>query len=109
MVISFAIVYGTFWLFEGQEQAAGRAAQRFPMAAGAARPAPTPSLQTQPFKDLFTLRADEANRLDSYGWIDKEGGITRIPIERVKQVNQDSVVIEFSASSLNRLPRIAGR
>ena len=32
---------------------------------------------------------------------------TRIPVGRIKQVNQDAVVIEFTASGLNRLPRIA--
>jgi uncharacterized protein YrrD len=31
---------------------------------------------------------------------------TRIPVERIKQVNQDAVVIEYSASSLNRLARM---
>ena len=32
---------------------------------------------------------------------------TRIPVERIKQVNQDAIVIEYTAASLNRLPRIA--
>ena len=32
---------------------------------------------------------------------------TRIPVERIKQVNQDAVVIEYSASSLNRLTRMS--
>lgn len=32
---------------------------------------------------------------------------TRIPVARIKQVNQDAVVIEYTASGLNRLPRIA--
>ena len=30
---------------------------------------------------------------------------TQIPVERIKQVNQDAVVVEYSASSLNRLSR----
>jgi hypothetical protein len=86
MVISFAIVYGTFRFFEDQAQDADRAAQRFPLAAGALRPGPTPALQTQPFKDLYTLRAEEARRLETYGWVDKEGGVTRIPIDRAMEV-----------------------
>jgi uncharacterized protein YrrD len=32
--------------------------------------------------------------------------LTRIEVARIKQVNQDAVVIEYSASSLNRLARI---
>ena len=86
MLISFAIVYATFWLFEGQEKAADRAAPRFPTAVGVTRPAPTPALQTQPFKDLHTLRAEEAAQLGTYGWVDKEGGVTRIPVDRAMEV-----------------------
>ena len=86
MLISFAIVYATFWLFEGQERAADRAAPRLPTAVGVTRPAPTPALQTQPFKDLHTLRAEEAAQLDTYSWVDKEGGVTRIPVDRAMEV-----------------------
>lgn len=32
---------------------------------------------------------------------------TRIPAARIKHVNEDAVVIEFTASSLDQLPRIA--
>ncbi len=32
------------------------------------------------------LRHSEAERLESYGWVDKEGGIARIPIERAMEV-----------------------
>lgn len=86
MIISGAIVYGSFWFFEGQERRANTAAQRFPLAAGVTRPAPTPALQTQPFKDIYLLRAEEAKQLGSYGWVDKDGGIARIPIDRAMDV-----------------------
>ncbi len=61
--MSFGIVYGTFWFFDSQESAANAAAQRFPLAAGYQRPAPTPSLQTQPFRDIYLLRDEEAKKL----------------------------------------------
>jgi hypothetical protein len=32
---------------------------------------------------------------------------TRVPVERIKQVNSDAVVIEFNAARLKRLPRVA--
>jgi hypothetical protein len=86
MTISVAIVYGAFWFFEGQQQAANTAAQRFPLAAGAERTRPTPALQNQPFKDVYQLRLEEAARLGSYGWVDKDGGVTRLPIERAMDV-----------------------
>ena len=81
MVISAAIVYGTFWFFEGQEVTANRAAQVFPLAVGQVKEPPAPNLQTQPFKDIFTLRSSEQERLNGYGWVDKNIGAAHIPVE----------------------------
>lgn len=86
MVLSFGIVYGVFRFFDGRQQAADAATQQFPLAAGVTRQNPTPFLQTQPFKDIYTLRQDENSKLTGYGWVDKEGGVTRIPIERAMEL-----------------------
>src|SRR5687767_4534886 len=86
MVLSFGIVYGAFWFFERQERAANTATERFPLAKDYTRPTPTPALQTQPFRDLYMLREEEAKKLQSYGWVDKEGGVTRIPVDRAMEV-----------------------
>jgi hypothetical protein len=86
MVLSFGIVYGAFVFFDRLERTANAEAQRYPLAAGATRPAPTPSLQTQPFKDVYTLREDEAKKLHSYGWVDQDGGVARIPIDRAMEL-----------------------
>ena len=32
---------------------------------------------------------------------------TQIPVARIKQVNEDAVVIEYTAAALSRLPRVA--
>jgi hypothetical protein len=85
MVLSFGIVYGAFRFFDSQAKTAN-ADPRYPMAAGLTRPAPTPSLQTQPFKDIYTLREDEAKQLKSYGWVDKDGGVARIPVDRAMEL-----------------------
>jgi hypothetical protein len=85
MVLSFGIVYGAFRFFDSQARTAN-AEPRYPMAAGLTRPAPTPSLQTQPFKDIYMLREDEANKLKSYGWVDQDGGVTRIPVDRAMEL-----------------------
>ena len=82
MVISVVIVYGTFWFFEARTKGADATAQKYPLAVGRAKTPPAPNLQTQPFKDIYLLRQAEAEKLESYGWIDKAGGITRIPIDR---------------------------
>ena len=92
MVLSFGIVYGAFWFFERQERAGSVRSQQFPLAApeGEAarteRPRPTPALQTQPFSDIYSLRQGEADKLGTYGWVDKDGGVTRIPIDRAMEV-----------------------
>jgi hypothetical protein len=44
--------------------------------------APAPRLESNPSVDLETFRAAEEAKLNSYGWIDKDTGIVRIPIER---------------------------
>ena len=86
MVISIFIVYGTFWFFNRQEQAANVAAQKYPLAVGQVKAPPAPNLQTQPFRDIYSLRESEAQKLSSYGWVDKEGGVARIPIDRAMEV-----------------------
>ena len=86
MLASFGIVYGTFWFFEGREQAASAAAQKYPLAVSVHKEPPGPNLQKQPFKDIYTLRQGENEKLSSYGWVDKDGGVTRIPIDRAMEV-----------------------
>jgi hypothetical protein len=87
MLVSFGIVYGTFWFFEGRARDVYAAAQKYPLAASVPhREPPTPNLQTQPFKDVHMLRQGEIERLTTYGWVDKEGGVTRIPIDRAMEV-----------------------
>ena len=86
MLVSFGIVYGTFWFFEGRARTANLAAQKYPLAAGVHKEPPTPNLQKQPFKDVYTLHQGESDRLTTYGWVDKDGGVTRIPIDRAMEV-----------------------
>ena len=44
--------------------------------------APPPRLQIDPPADLAQFRMSEEDKLNSYGWVNKERGIVRIPIER---------------------------
>lgn len=126
MLLSLAIVYGAFWFFERQERAASATAQQFPLAAqqqpGAERverPQPTPALQTQPFMDIYTLRQGESEKLSTYGWVDKDGGVARIPIDRAMEVvlqrgfpvradspaDAKNVVTQDSSSGRTTVPR----
>jgi hypothetical protein len=93
MAISMGIVYGTFWFLEGRAQVMNRAAQVFPLAAGQDRQPPVPHLQTQPFKDIYTLRQSESEKLTGYGWVDKGAGVTRIPIEDAMRLVVDKGIV----------------
>jgi hypothetical protein len=42
---------------------------------------PEPRLQTNPRQDLADLRAKEDETLNSYGWVDRNAGVVRIPID----------------------------
>ena len=43
---------------------------------------PGPRLQIEPAKDLDEVRATEDSVLNSYGWVVRDGGVMRIPIDR---------------------------
>jgi hypothetical protein len=43
---------------------------------------PEPRLQTKPGEELEALRREEDRRLNSYGWVDREHRVLRMPIDR---------------------------
>ena len=43
---------------------------------------PEPRVEVHPWEQIRELRAREEQTLDSYGWVDREKGIVRIPIDR---------------------------
>jgi hypothetical protein len=47
-----------------------------------AEPTPEPRLSVDPGAELSALRTEEDQTLKNYGWIDRENGIVRIPIDR---------------------------
>ena len=64
-----------------------RGSQRFPSRVSPAslddpQAFPAPRLQVVPRVDLATLRDHERAESSSYGWIDRDAGIARIPIDR---------------------------
>ncbi len=57
-----------------------------PLAASRPQLPPEPRLQTAPLRDLQEMRAAEEAILHSYGWVDRQAGVVRIPIERAMQL-----------------------
>ena len=45
-------------------------------------PPPDPLLQANPEDALAAMRAQEARLLGTYGWVSREAGVARIPIDR---------------------------
>jgi hypothetical protein len=78
IVISF-FVWVLFEYFEARENR--KVTPEFPLAAQQGnRLPPEPRLQTNPRADLADLRAQEENVLNTYGWVDKNASVVRIPI-----------------------------
>ena len=74
------LIYGLFGYFDSREGVQGPV--EYPLAASQGhREPPEPRLQTDPRQDLADMRAKEDDLLQSYGWVDKNAGVVRIPIE----------------------------
>jgi hypothetical protein len=78
------LVWALFAYFTGREAERPRV---YPLAAESEqRLPPEPRLQTDPREDLRRLREAEDAVLTSYGWIDRDAGIVRIPIEEAMRL-----------------------
>jgi len=78
--ISYAVLRG---LETWREGASTRATMAEPQAA---QQAPAPRLQVREPMDLAAFRHEEAEALSTYGVVDKEKGVYRIPIEEAKKL-----------------------
>ena len=82
--ISF-LVWVLFQYFEARESR--KVTPQFPLAAQQEnRLPPEPRLQTNPRADLADLRAQEEKVLETYGWVDKNASVVRIPIEEAMKL-----------------------
>jgi hypothetical protein len=89
LMLAAAIIYLLVWLLFGYfaSREAGSGVRDFPLAAEQQnRLPPEPRLQTNPRQDLLDLRAAEDTVLNSYGWVDKTGGVVRIPIDEAMKL-----------------------
>ena len=75
-------MYGVFRVFDRMEAASD--SEVSPLATPANQAPADPRLQTTPWADLKTLRAQESSYLHGYGWIDQPSGVAHISIDRAK-------------------------
>jgi hypothetical protein len=78
------LIFVLFRYFETRE--AARVPPAYPLAISREQVPPEPRLQTNPREDLAELRAKEDERLTSYGWVDKNAGVVRIPIDEAMKL-----------------------
>lgn len=66
---------------------AAQVPRNFPLSAEyQQQPPPEPRLQIHPQQDLRDFRAREDAMLHGYGWVDKNTGVARIPIEEAMKI-----------------------
>lgn len=80
------VMIGMTFLFNYFEARFDRAGTDVSSLVDTAQIPPGPRLQADPAVDLRQLRGWERQRLNEYGWVDKDTGVLRIPIERAKQL-----------------------
>jgi hypothetical protein len=79
-VLSFLLFAGYHRLWLAADTPPSRLAASLP-----ARP-PEPRLQDHPAQELTEFRARERQTLHSYGWVEPNAGVVRIPIERAMEL-----------------------
>jgi hypothetical protein len=90
LIVLAAVVYFVVWLLFGyltRRENAASGGLTYPLAAGQEdRLPPEPRLQTNPREDLKDLRDSEERVLKSYSWVDRNGGVVRIPIDEAMKL-----------------------
>jgi hypothetical protein len=87
IVAAIVIHFGTWILFKYFDaREAQRVVPMYPLAAQGNREPPGPRLQTNPREDMRELRARDEEILTSYGWVDKNAGVVRIPIDEAMKL-----------------------
>lgn len=76
-----ALLYVVLQAFTEREQRQSAPASPLAVSQGRTVP-PEPRLQIAPRADLRRLREREEALLSGYGWVDRDAGVARIPIER---------------------------
>ena len=84
LIVAAAVIHLFLWWLLGTYQRRDERArtQVYPLAAGQQdRLPPSPRFQENPQQELRDLRAKQKALLEGYGWVNKEAGVARIPIE----------------------------
>jgi len=91
VVVAIVVHVFLFWLQGFYATRTARAQTTvYPMAVGQQdQLPPEPRLQGHPQQELRDLRAKQQSLLTGYGWVNKEAGVARIPIEEAMRIVVD--------------------
>ncbi len=83
-IVCQLLMWGLFAYFDKRAEAGDVARSQFAAPPGQLPPAPI--LLTDEPANLLDFRRSEDRALSTYGWIDKEAGTVRLPIDRAKEL-----------------------
>jgi hypothetical protein len=76
---------GMYWMMI--EQAKDTQPVQYPLASSTEpRLPPAPRLQQFPANEIYDFRVAEQRKLESYGWVDRNAGVVRIPIDEAMRL-----------------------
>ena len=84
IIVAMGAMVLAFNLLAARE--AERQGRRWTLAGTPPRLPPEPRLQQHPVQDKEAFLAEEQQRLDSYGWVDKPAGVVRLPVQRAMEL-----------------------
>ncbi len=82
LIATVFVLWGLFNFFKAQLQAELPAQPESRTAVVQGKLPPEPRLQQTPRIDLQAIRSREEKLLHQYGWIDRQKGVVRIPVDR---------------------------
>jgi hypothetical protein len=86
-LVTHGLMWGMFaWFVDDRDTAAAQTIE-FPLAAQQEPRLPAgPRLQPIPANEIFAFRQRESVELNEYGWVDRNAGTVRIPIDHAKEL-----------------------
>lgn len=89
LVVAAVVIHVFLWWLQGlyARQTERQQTQVYPLAVqGRDELPPEPRLQSNPQQDMRELRSKQEALLNGYGWVNREGGVARIPIEEAMKI-----------------------
>lgn len=82
VVVIAVVMVAMRWTFDAYEKAQPLGPMVSPLVKTEQVVPPSPQLQAHPEEDLQTYCTAEEQKLDTYGWVDQQAGVVRLPIDR---------------------------